>query len=93
MRPCTFATSRTTPEAADDHDRRSDALSATIDEHEADVFRAKVDELTARLPADSPVAAFERACAFDSTGHPDEAVPCTGWRSSSGSTAYGGGEP
>ena len=62
-------------EAADDYDRRSDALWATIDEHEEDVFRAKVDELVAGLPADSPVAAFERACAFDSTGHPDEAVP------------------
>ena len=58
-----------------DYDRRSEALWATIDEHDDDVFRAKVEELVADLPADSAVAAFERACAFDSTGHPDRAVP------------------
>ena len=31
-------------------------------------FRAKIEQLVTELPADSPVAAFERACAFDSTG-------------------------
>jgi hypothetical protein len=64
-----------TARGRDDYDQRSDELWATIDEHDDDVFRAKVDELVADLPAGSPVAAFERACAFDSTGHPDEAVP------------------
>ncbi|WP_049571715.1 tetratricopeptide repeat protein [Streptomyces sp. SBT349] len=38
-------------------------------------FRALVDGLAAELPEGSPVASFERACAFDSTGHSDRAVP------------------
>jgi tetratricopeptide (TPR) repeat protein len=59
----------------DDYDRRSDALWASIDEYDEEQFRARIDELVAELPSDSGVAAFERACAFDSTGHPDEAVP------------------
>jgi hypothetical protein len=51
------------------------AAWASIDSYEDDEegFRALVD----RLVADAPpaVAAFERACAFDSTGHSDAAVP------------------
>jgi Tetratrico peptide repeat len=58
-----------------DYDRRSEELWASIDDHDEEAFRAKIEELVARLPADSAVAAFERACAFDSTGHPDRAVP------------------
>ena len=58
-----------------DYDRRSEAVWATIDEYDEEVFRAKIEELVAGLPAGSGVAAFERACAFDSTGHPDQAVP------------------
>lgn len=38
-------------------------------------FRQRIDALVGELPADSPVAAFERGGAFDSTGHPDAAVP------------------
>jgi tetratricopeptide (TPR) repeat protein len=34
-----------------------------------------MDALTAELPPGSPIAAFERASAFDSTGHSDLAVP------------------
>lgn len=56
-------------------ERRAADLWASIDDHGAEEFRARVDELVAELPADSAVAAFERACAFDSTGHPDRAVP------------------
>ncbi len=37
-------------------------------------FRAGVDVLVAELPAGRPEAPFERACAFDSTGHPDRAA-------------------
>lgn len=59
----------------DEFDRRSEALWAAIDDYDEDVFRAKIEELVADLPAESAVAAFERACAFDSTGHPDRAVP------------------
>jgi hypothetical protein len=36
-------------------------------------FRALIDSLVAGAP--ESVAAFERACVRDSTGHPDEAVP------------------
>ena len=45
----------------DDYDRRSDALWATIAEHDEGAFRARIEELVADLPADSAVAAFERA--------------------------------
>jgi hypothetical protein len=38
-------------------------------------FRAAMDALVAELPAGDPVAAFERAAAWDSTGHSDRAVP------------------
>lgn len=41
---------------------------------EAD-FLALIDELAAQLPTESGVGVFERASAFDSTGHPDRAVP------------------
>jgi len=58
-----------------DYDRRSEALWAAIDAGDEKVFRAKIEELVAQLPVDSPVAAFERGCALDSTGHPDRAVP------------------
>jgi tetratricopeptide (TPR) repeat protein len=62
---------QTTP----DYDVRSEELWASIDDYDEEAFRAKVEQLVAGLPADSPVAAFERACAFDSTGHPDRAIP------------------
>ena len=54
--------------------RTADAW-ASIDDYDEAEFRALIDNLAAELPADSAVAAFERACAFDSTGHPDRAVP------------------
>lgn len=38
-------------------------------------FLAKIDELVAEPPDGSGVRAFERACALDSMGHPDQAVP------------------
>ncbi|UXY27170.1 tetratricopeptide repeat protein [Streptomyces sp. HUAS TT20] len=38
-------------------------------------FRAVIDALVAELPEDSPLGPFERACAWDSTGHSDKAVP------------------
>jgi len=59
----------------DDYERRSEELWASIDEYDEEAFRAKIDELVAELPTDSARAAFERACALDSTGHPDQAVP------------------
>jgi len=58
-----------------DYDQRSEALWAKLDDYDEQTFRARIEELVATLPAGSAVAAFERACAFDSTGHPDQAVP------------------
>ncbi|MFE9094355.1 tetratricopeptide repeat protein [Streptomyces sp. NPDC007264] len=53
------------------------AWAAFGDHAEADAadFRAVIDALVAELPEDSPLGPFERACAWDSTGHPDKAVP------------------
>jgi hypothetical protein len=63
------------PTSLHDYDRRSEELWASIDKYDEDVFRDRIEELVAELPADSGIATFERACAFDSTGHPDQAVP------------------
>jgi hypothetical protein len=60
-----------------DWEERVAAAWASIDGYEGreDAFRAVIDDLAAELPADDPIAAFERACAWDSTGHSDRAVP------------------
>jgi tetratricopeptide (TPR) repeat protein len=58
-----------------DWERRAADAWASIDKYDEAEFRALIDKLAAELPADSGVAAFERACAFDSTGHSDRAVP------------------
>jgi hypothetical protein len=59
----------------DDYERRSQELWATIETYSEQEFLEKVAALVADLPPDSALVAFERACAFDSTGHPDLAVP------------------
>ncbi|GAA3989179.1 tetratricopeptide repeat protein [Streptomyces marokkonensis] len=46
-----------------------------VTEEDAAAFRAEIDALADELPADSPLGLFERACAWDSTGHSDRAVP------------------
>jgi Tetratrico peptide repeat len=50
---------------------------ASIDNYEDrdDEFRALIDQLVAELPDGDPIGLFERACAWDSTGHSDRAVP------------------
>jgi hypothetical protein len=61
-----------------DWEDRVTAAWATFDdyaEQDAADFRAVIDALVAELPADSPLGLFERACAWDSTGHSDRAVP------------------
>ncbi|GAB3975451.1 tetratricopeptide repeat protein [Plantactinospora veratri] len=60
-----------------DWERRVAQAWASIDEYEdrEDEFRALIESLAAELPDDDPVAAFERACAWDSTGRSDRAVP------------------
>jgi hypothetical protein len=55
--------------------QRVDDLWASFDDHDEDAFVAKIEALASELPDDSPEAAFERASAFDSTGHSDRAVP------------------
>src|SRR5436309_11718395 len=50
-------------------------LWASLDELSEQAFLSKMELLVAELPADSAVAAFERAGSFDSTGHADLAVP------------------
>lgn len=44
-------------------------------EEEAAAFRAVIDALVAELPEGSADGPFEQACAWDSTGHSDRAVP------------------
>ncbi|MFI0034583.1 tetratricopeptide repeat protein [Streptomyces mutabilis] len=61
-----------------DWEDRVTAAWATIDDYAEDGaadFRAVIDALADELPADSPLGLFERACAWDSTGHSDRAVP------------------
>ncbi|MET8079351.1 tetratricopeptide repeat protein [Streptomyces sp. NPDC005303] len=62
----------------DDWEKRVDAAWATLDEYpeeRAADFRAVIDALVAELPDGSPDGLFERACAWDSTGHSDKAAP------------------
>lgn len=54
--------------------RTADAWASINDHDEAD-FRALIDKLVAELPPGSGIGSFERACAYDSTGHSDVAVP------------------
>lgn len=54
--------------------RLSDLWVSVDDCTESD-FRARMDELCTELPKGSAIAAFERASAFDSTGHSDMAIP------------------
>jgi Tetratrico peptide repeat len=56
-------------------EQRSAALWNTIDTAPPDLFFAQVMHLVAELPASSPVGRFELACAHDSLGHPELAVP------------------
>ncbi len=48
---------------------------AAFDDHDEVEFVAIIDALASELPADNAAALFERACAQDSTGHSDLAVP------------------
>jgi hypothetical protein len=56
-------------------ERRVAAAWESVDSYGEEDFRGVIDALAGELPAGSAVAAFERASAWDSTGHPDEAVP------------------
>lgn len=56
-------------------EQRLAVVLAGVDALPEDEFLAAVLDLTTQLPADHPVGLFERAGAYDSTGHPDVAVP------------------
>jgi hypothetical protein len=58
-----------------DWERRLAELWSSFDDSDEDEFLARMERLAAELPEDDAVAAFERAAAFDSTGHEDRAVP------------------
>ena len=61
-----------------DWEDRVNAAWATLDDYPQDRaadFRAVIDALVAELPEGSPLGPFEQACAWDSTGHSDKAVP------------------
>lgn len=76
-----------------DWEERVTAAWATFDgyaETEAAEFRAVIDALVAELPDDSPLGPFEQACAWDSTGHSDKAVPLYREALARGLTGYQG---
>ncbi|MDQ6710078.1 MAG: tetratricopeptide repeat protein [Candidatus Dormibacteraeota bacterium] len=50
-------------------------LWAEIDRYDEAEFRHRMDVLVAELPPKSPLGMFEQGSAWDSTGHPDQAVP------------------
>jgi tetratricopeptide repeat protein len=61
-----------------DVNRRAAELFATIDDYEEQDFIAAIDALAAGLPAEDPDGLFHRACARDSWGHSDQAIPLYG---------------
>jgi hypothetical protein len=58
-----------------DVNRRAAELFARIDDYAEDAFFTEVDALSAELPGDDADGLFHRACARDSFGHSDLAVP------------------
>lgn len=61
--------------AAADWERRNADLWAAVGDLPEEDFRAAMDELVGELPDGDGTALFERAAAWDSTGHSDLAVP------------------
>ena len=60
---------------SDDWERRLSDAWASIEGRDEPELLALIQGLAAELPADSGVGLFERAAAFDSSGHPNLAVP------------------
>ena len=58
-----------------DWEARVAQLWTELDDTDEDEFVRRIEALAGELPADDAVADFERACAQDSTGHSDRAVP------------------
>jgi tetratricopeptide (TPR) repeat protein len=69
--------------------RIGDAWASIDDYEDREVdFRAMIDSLAGELPDGDPIAAFERACAWDSTGRSDRAVPLYEWALDHGLAGY-----
>ncbi len=66
---------RATTETSPDWEQRVAEAWAAIESYTEDDFVRLIGGLADELPAGSAVGAFERACAWDSTGHSDLAVP------------------
>lgn len=73
MDAMTAAPSTAAPSA--DWERRNAELWTTVGNRPDGEFRAAMDALTGELPEGDSTALFERAAAWDSTGHSDRAVP------------------
>jgi hypothetical protein len=73
-----------------DWEKRVANAWASIDHYEDrdDDFRALIDKLVAELPDGDPIGLFERACAWDSTGHSDRAAPLYQGAIDGGLTGY-----
>jgi hypothetical protein len=56
-------------------EKRLSELWAELDGHDGAAFVGLMDALVAELPPGSATGLFERGSAFDSTGHPDRAIP------------------
>lgn len=56
-------------------EQRLGALWLDIESHDEASFRKAHEALLSEVPQENSVALFERAAAFDSFGHPDEAAP------------------
>lgn len=61
--------------AGADWEQRAAQLWTEMDGYAEEDFVDRVDALVAELPPGSAIGLFERGAAFDSTGHPDRAVP------------------
>jgi hypothetical protein len=59
---------------ATDWQRRVDALWDAFDDHDEAAFRAAMERLVAKRPANDPLALFEHASAYDATDHPARAI-------------------
>jgi tetratricopeptide (TPR) repeat protein len=57
-----------------DWERRVQHAWSAFDQHNEEEFLALIERLAAELPPDSAVGLFERASAFDSTGHEQQAM-------------------
>ncbi|NEY34349.1 tetratricopeptide repeat protein [Streptomyces sp. PRKS01-65] len=74
-RPCEgVPVSERTDQSWEDRVAAAWAAFGTCGEERAAKFRAVIDALAGELPPDHPLGLFERACAQDSTGRPEQAV-------------------